>query len=616
MTDPIRVLAQARQALLRTQALYDLARSLMEASSEEEVLQRVVSAPTELLGVNRSVLIALDTESQVIRHFLVAGPGARYVQRPAWDELSTGLTGWVLRERQVAVSPQGYFDPRESPQVQLRRQQTHCGGIVVLPIEVGRAVCGTLTLIHAPQAGDFTDDEVAWLEALVYQAAAALDGQRHRRQLHGLAPFDPLTGLPSPVLAEDRLRQAVARSQVSRLPFALMRVNIDHLTQINSRHARAVGDELLVQVARRLEQAVRPPNTVARLHGDEFLLLVENLHGEQGVFPAMNPVMNAFREPFTVGEHRLSVTASTGVAVFPFDGQDAQALQQHAGLALQTARRSGGAAAARFAQDPRAHPEMPGRIAAALQGAVDRHELSVVYQPQFGPQQQLTGFEALLRWKHDHLGLVSPDVFIPVAEASGLIVPLGEWVLRSACEQLRAWLGQSRLPLRMAVNVSQVQLRQSGFVKMVGAALRETGVAPEHLELELTERVVMEHLGAAREQFQALRDLGVHLALDDFGAGQSSMRQLAHLPFDVLKLDRSFIHGMERDARAHQIACTLTELGHSMGMEVVVEGIETPEQLRLALQMGCDRTQGYLLGRPVPAEAARAWLSPGDEAAS
>ncbi|SMB91363.1 sensor domain-containing diguanylate cyclase [Deinococcus hopiensis] len=342
MDGPTRVLALARQALLRTQALYDLARTLTQAGSEDDVLHRVVSAPTTLLGVHRAVLITLNPEAELVRHFLVAGPGARYVQRPDWEELQGGLTGWALRERRVAVSPANYLDPRESPAVQARRQQTQCGGIVVLPLLLDGAVYGTLTVIHTPQAGDFSDDEVAWLEALTFQAMAALEGLRHaREQPQMAAPFDGLTGLPTALLADDRLRQAVARSRATHAPFALLLVDIGSLTEVNGRYGRASGDALLTQVAARLQDVVRPPNTVARRSGDGFMVLVEDLPGGSDARGVTALILGVFGAPFEVSGEALRVTASVGVALFPVDGTDPASLQQRAQVTLQQGKALG-----------------------------------------------------------------------------------------------------------------------------------------------------------------------------------------------------------------------------------------------------------------------------------
>ena len=357
MTDSLSVLARARQTLLRTQALYDLARTLMAAGSEEDVLQRTVSAPVELLGVNRSVLITLDSGQRAVQHFLVTGPGSRYVQRPSWDELMGGLTGWAVRERQVALSPTDYLDPREGPEAQERRRQTHCGAIVVLPLLVEGAVYGTLTVINTPQVPDFSDEEVAWLEALGFQLTTALEGLRRSQRPHPLQPFDALTGLPGPLLAEDRLRQAVFRSEVSGRPFALLLLNLDRLAWVNGQHGRAAGDELLVGVAARLREAVRPPDTVARPSGDEFLLLLEDLRDGRDLAAVVEMVTDVLCGPFSAGGERLTVTASVGGALYPTDGRDAAALGQHARSALEEAKRR----TRQAPQDPREPPGTPQR---------------------------------------------------------------------------------------------------------------------------------------------------------------------------------------------------------------------------------------------------------------
>ncbi|UQN09151.1 bifunctional diguanylate cyclase/phosphodiesterase [Deinococcus sp. QL22] len=610
MTEPHRVVARERQMLQRAQALYDMARTLTDGPTEEELLRRVVHTAVDVLGVNRAVLLILSEDLPHVDHFIVAGPGAVHVQRPAWQELATGLTGWVLRERRVARSPMGQDDPREGPEARQRRRETMCGDIVVLPIMMKARVFGTLTLINLPWGPSFTDDDVAWLEALVHQAAAAIQQERLIQQLQRHALFDARTGLPARPLANDRLRQSLWHARRSATSFALLLLQPDLPTDVHRASSAEFRDALAVQVTRRLQDLPATVSTLAHWDDETLMLIAEDVPDEHHAFRVVNQVMNAFAEPFTVPGTLapLHVTASVGVSMFPTDGQDVVALQKHAALALYNAKHAGGGSGARFSPTVTDQQRIAQQIAAALPGALERNELFLVYQPQLDAQRRLWGFEALLRWRHGTLGLVPPDVFIPVAERNGLILPLGEWVTRQACQQLHAWQSSGYENLHMAVNVSQLQLQQEDFIDQVEAALTASSLDGAQLELELTEQMVFQCSEAVRTKLAALRDLGVRLALDDFGVGHSSMQTLTQVSFDVLKLDQSFVRDLEGNARTQRIVKSIIDLAHDMDMTVVAEGVESAVQWQLTQALECDRTQGYLLSRPLAAEAIPAWM--------
>jgi len=613
MTEP-HGLTGERQTLQRAQALYDMARALTDGPSEEELLRRVVTTVVDVLGVNRAVLLTLGEDMPRVEHFVVAGAGAVHVQRPTWQELAAGLTGWVLRERRVARSPAGQDDPRESPEALQRRRETVCGDIVVLPIMMKARVFGTLTLINLPWGPSFKDDDVAWLEALVHQAAAAIQQERLIQKLQRHTLFDLRTGLPTRPLANDRIRQSLWYARRSATSFALLLLQPDPLCDAQSASSAQFRDALAVQVTRRLQDLPGAVSTLAHWDDETFLIIAEGVPDEHHAFRFVNQVMNAFAEPFTITEIStpLLVTASVGVSIFPMDGQDMVALQKHAALGLYNARHAGGGSAARFSPTVTDQERLAQQIAAALPGALERNELFLMYQPQLDAQRRFWGFEALLRWRHETLGLVPPDVFIPVAERNGLILSLGEWVTHQACRQLRAWQdsGYRGYPnLRVAVNVSQVQLQDPKFVEQVEAALRAANLNGGQLELELTEQMVFQYSEAVGAKLSALRELNVRLALDDFGVGHSSMQSLAQLPFDVLKLDQSFVRDLEGNARTQRIVKAIVDMAHDMEMMVVAEGVESAVQWQLTQALECDRTQGYLLSRPLMAEAVPAWLN-------
>ncbi|MEI6450810.1 MAG: EAL domain-containing protein [Actinomycetes bacterium] len=426
-----------------------------------------------------------------------------------------------------------------------------------------------------------------------------------------LAYEDGVTGLPNAALFRDRLRQAVTLARGERRGLAVAIVDLDRFKQVNDTLGRSGGDRLLRGVGRRLRKALDDGATVARVAADEFAVLLPAV-GEPDAAAVAESVLGALRRRCRIAGHDLYVNASVGLALYPSDAADAEALMRFATEAMQAQKRHGGSGWRLYDESMSRRAVERLRLESRLHLALERHEFVVYYQPLVGGADgRLVGLEALVRWQDPEHGLVPPGAFIPIAEETGLIVPLGEGVLAAACGQMAAWVAEGLEPGRVAVNLSARQFRQQDLVEVVERALARSGLPPRMLELEITESTAMDDAGFTREVLGRLRGLGVHSALDDFGSGYSSLSQLSTLPFDVLKIDRAFVAGIGRRSSEAAIVRAVIALGHELGLTVVAEGVETPEELAFVREHGCDQVQGFLFSRPLPAEEAAVLVARG-----
>lgn len=421
--------------------------------------------------------------------------------------------------------------------------------------------------------------------------------------------YDRLTGLPNRSQFYQQLNAAVARALRHNGRLAVLFIDLDRFKNINDTLGHDLGDDLLKEVAARLRALVRGSDGVARLGGDEFVVLLESLeHAEDAALVAQK-ILAALAQPFNLGGRELSLSASIGVSAFPDDGLDSSSLLKNADIALYRAKAQGKNIFQLYSAQMNSHTVERLSLETDLRRALDRQELALHYQPKIELRSgRVLGVEALVRWQHPERGLISPATFIPLAEETGLIGPISEWVLARACAQCRAWLDQGLPPLRMAVNLSAVQLARGDLLRQVAEALEQSGLDPGALELEITESTVMENAARAREVLHQLKARGIGLAIDDFGTGYSSLGYLKRLPIDSVKIDRSFVSGLPADADDAAITQAVIAMAHSLGLRVVAEGVETEAQLAFLRHQGCDEAQGYLLGHPLPAEALADFL--------
>ncbi|MEW6545024.1 MAG: EAL domain-containing protein [Nitrospirota bacterium] len=417
-----------------------------------------------------------------------------------------------------------------------------------------------------------------------------------------LTSYDSLTDLPNRVLFRDRLEQALAQAKRHRQFVGLLILDLDRFRLMNDTLGHRAGDVLLREVAKRLLRCARDGDTVARFDGDEFAIILTGLHSPQEASSVAQHLLETVSEPAPIEGSDVYVTASIGIALYPSDTTDPDGLIQLADTAMCQAKALGGHVARFYTADMNAKALERLNLETGLRKALDRHEFLVHYQPQIDlTSGRVIGLEALARWRHPVLGLIPPTQFIPIAEETGLIVPIGHWVLWTACLQTQAWRAMGVPPLRIAVNLSARQFQHQDVAALVSQVLQETGLDPHCLELELTESMVMQNVEESIATLRALKALGVHLSIDDFGTGYSSLNYLAQLPVDTLKIDQSFVRDLPADPQAAMIASTIIALAHSLNLKVIAEGVET-EQQEAALRAGqCFVMQGYRFGRPVPA---------------
>ncbi len=417
-----------------------------------------------------------------------------------------------------------------------------------------------------------------------------------------LADFDPLTGLPNRRLLRDRSTQLLAAAEREGSEMALVFLDLDHFKRVNDSLGHSVGDELLCAVAQRLATVVRKVDTLARLGGDEFIIALPGIHAS-GAAEVACRLLEVCAAPFVVGGHDLTITLSLGISLFPVDGRDFETLLRNADAAMYKAKDAGRNAFRFYSSEMNVATLRHLLMESGLRRGLGAREFVLHYQPLVHIESGVTvGVEALIRWQNPELGLIPPDQFIHVAEDIGLINPIGEWVLREACRQIRAWQDAGLPPLVVAVNVSPLQFRQAGFVDTVASALATSGLDARFLELELTERTVMQDAELTLGTLSALNIMGVELALDDFGTGYSSLAYLKRFPVGKLKIDRSFVRDLEVDPDDRAIASTILSMGRSLRLKVLAEGVETGEQCEILRGMGCELVQGYHFSRPLPPE--------------
>ena len=427
--------------------------------------------------------------------------------------------------------------------------------------------------------------------------------QQREAQVDRLEKFDPVTELPNRPQFEHRLSRAVASANATGQSLSVLFISLDQFKKVNDSLGHGPGDSLLREFAERLQRIPRT-DMVARFGNDEFALLQTQTNGRDDVVETIEWLYQVLKFAFDLPGHELYATASVGVSLFPFDGDDSQTLLKNAGAALYKAKRAGGANYQFYTSDM--HDLATRRLALEtnLHRAIQNHEFLIHYQPRVSVDSlAITGVEALVRWQHPQLGLVAPSEFIPLAEDTGLIVPIGEWVLRQACEQNGRWLDQGFAPIQMAVNISARQFHDQNLSHTVIRILRESGMSPGQLELELTESSIMQNPEFAAAVLRHWKNLGINVSIDDFGTGFSSLASLKRLPIDALKIDKSFVRDAQSDADDGAIVVAIITLAHNLRLKVVAEGVETEAQLRFLQSLRCDEIQGYFFSKPRPAGA-------------
>lgn len=446
-------------------------------------------------------------------------------------------------------------------------------------------------LLHEPSVG-----------AIVLNYRDVSLRKQQEKQLEYRAYYDSLTGLPNRLLFRDRLVNSLAAARRNRCGVAVMYLDVDHFKLVNDGLGHSFGDLLLADISRRLFQALRASDTISRIGGDEFSILLPEVTSMEAVAGVARKILDSLAKPFRVDGHELFVTASIGISCYPADGDDAETLLRCADAAMYRSKELGRNQAQLFTASMNERYVRRLALEQQLHHAVERGELELWYQPIYDrARRRIVSLEALLRWRDPARGLVQPAEFISLAEETGMIIPIGEWVIQTACRQLREWHVQGLDDVRMAVNISAVQLQQRDLVDVVRNALEEHSLAPHLLELEITESAAMQSFDLTMKVLRELRALGVGVAVDDFGTGQSSLTYLKHFPIDTVKIDKEFMQDVTSDETAAAIVSYVINLAHTLGLKVIAEGVETEEQYTFLRHYACDQMQGYLFSKPLPA---------------
>ena len=432
------------------------------------------------------------------------------------------------------------------------------------------------------------------------------------RQLIKVSQYDGITGLPNRLLFSDRLKQAIVRARSDNTLLAVVVVGLDRFMLINETLGQPVGDQLLRAVAQRLESCVRASDTVARFGGDEYILMLTDLHSVEEVNAALEVLRNALAEPFAIGKQEIFISSAIGICMYPYDGTSDEALIKHANTAMHHAKQMGEGHYKFYAEEMNLAASEWLQLENELRHALKREEFALHYQPQYTiDDNRLVGVEALIRWQHPQHGLISPAKFLPILEKTGLIVPVGEWVFREACRQYQAWRAAGLEVGAVSINLSVRQFGSDGLLSMMEKVLAEEGLDPRHdeIRLEVTEHLVIEDFTTTIELLRQLRGMGFHSAIDDFGTGYASLHYLTRFPVSSLKIDRTFISRLDSNESDAKLVKAIIAMAHSLGLGVTAEGVETGEQLDFLRRHQCDEAQGYLLSKPCPAdEIGRAFL--------
>jgi diguanylate cyclase (GGDEF)-like protein len=438
--------------------------------------------------------------------------------------------------------------------------------------------------------------------------------KRAEEKIKHLAYHDALTGLPNRNLLENRLATALTQAHRKSHMLALLYLDLDRFKRVNDGVGRAFGDQVLQRVAERLTSIVRQAGTIARVGGDEFAVLLPEISRAEDAAQVAERILEGLRPPLVLGGSQVHPTTSMGIAFYPNDAEEPDTLLRNADIAMYNAKEQGRDNYQLYSLGMRALNPDPLTLESDLRCALERDQFVVYYQPQVCvADSQIVGVEALVRWQHPDRGLMLPTEFIPVAEESGLIVPLGEWVLRTACAQASAWHEAGLSPIRVAVNLSARQFQQRDLVEVVGRVLKDTGLDPRFLQLEITESVAMHDIDFTSRVLVNLKDMGIQIAIDDFGTGHSSLNYLKRLPIDDVKIDQSFVRDVITDPNDAAIVGSIVAMTHELNLKLVAEGVETEEQLDFLKDRRCDVVQGFLFSKPMPADAVEQIIARGTD---
>ncbi|MBV9461712.1 MAG: EAL domain-containing protein [Bradyrhizobium sp.] len=585
--------------------------AIMRAKSRSELFELVCESVAQGAKFTSTCIALARSDSDYLDLVAVAGPTAESTRRVRLSRNADhpegrGLSGTAFRSKEPCISNDYLSDARGIAFHPIVRSDGAKSG-AAFPLKVGGDIVGIMLFLSA-ERHTFTPEFAELLQRLADNVSFALDNfdradEKHRadERIEYLASHDSLTGLPNREMFNGLLRHSIDGARRHDRPFALLFIDLDRFKIINDSLGHDAGDMLLVEVANRLRRALRADDVVARLGGDEFVVILTEASDRADVARIAGGLLALLSEPMHIGGHECHSSASIGIAIFPDNGSDAPTLTKSADLAMYLAKEDGKNSFRFSSGEVKAQSIERLKLETELRRALERQQFSLQYQPKIDMESgQITGVEALLRWSHPQLGQVTPAQFIPLAEETGLIVPIGRWVLNQACMQNMAWQRRGLRPVSMAVNLSPRQFADEHLLNDIDEALLASGMSPVLLQLEVTESMVMRNVARAVRLLDAIQSRGIRLAIDDFGTGYSSMSLMKQFPIDTIKIDRSFVRDLPRDSEDQAIAQAIISMGKALGMTVVAEGVETAAQQAFLRDHHCDEMQGYLFSKPVP----------------
>ena len=605
----------AQQRLTRALILLSKCNStLIRASNEQDLLVNICQLAIDVGGYRMAwVGFAQNDVTKSVYPVAQAGSGDEYLDSVdiSWanTERGFGPVGTAIREKIAIVNQDVLNNPLFTP---WRNAALNCGfqSSIALPLIVNNKVLGAL-VIYASEPYAFNQEEVSLLEELANDLAFGIETLRMRvkhnaaeKKIEYLAYHDPLTGLPNRRLLKDRFTYAVNANQ-GQSGIGVLFLDLDNFKQVNDSLGHNYGDRFLVAVAARLQQVIGNKNAIlSRQGGDEFVILLTNVRNVTIIEEITQQIINAFIEPINIDGYMLNTSFSIGISRYPADGKEFDSLLKQADSALAYAKELGRNTYQFFSEKMNSNMLEYIQLQEKLRIALKNDEFQLHYQPQIDAANgQIIGVEALIRWQHPEQGMIPPGKFIPVAERSGLIIPIGEWVLNEACRQAVLWSESYNIPsLILAVNLSALQFKRGDLVETVTQALNSSGLPANQLELELTETVMLHDIDIVKTTLYSLKKLGVRLSIDDFGTGYSCLSYLKQLAVDKLKIDQSFIRDMAEDSDDAAIVKAIIQLGHTLDLKVIAEGVEKEDQLALLRTYNVDEIQGYLISRPLTAQ--------------
>ncbi len=595
--------------LARTQALHSISESIHRADNLDALMQEVVETTREATKADWAILYKIDFEEEIVEHVVTSEHKQNPLKRLSFEQLKDVLTGWSIQHQQIIYLDKDSDDEREHPDVKARRLSLGFGSIIVAPLLYQNKALGVMALINHVDGEKFSDTDIQMVQQVSNQASLALAQHQLLQKTEYQAYHDIVTGLPNRFLFEDRLKQTLAHAKRYDNHFAVLFLDLDGFKNVNDTLGHDAGDLLLQEVATRLHNLIRESDTLARMGGDEFAIILDKLSNPDDAIRIAQDYRQVLQKSFHIDGTSLFINGSIGVSVYPTDGQDTTTLVKHADTAMYEAKSLGKNRVQSFTQVLADRTRERLELETHLRSAVENNTFQLYYQPKIDLfTGQCIGSEALIRWIDPVLGFIPPDKFISIAEETGLITPLGDWIVDEACRQTKLWHEQGLL-VTTAVNISSVQFKHHNFVHKIQQALNNHNLEAHYLELEVTESMIMQDVNMVIQHLNQLRKLDVSIAIDDFGTGYSSLSYLQKLPLDYIKIDRSFVDEMDKLEHQKNLVQTIIALANNFKLKVIAEGVENEAQLQLLKAMGCQTAQGYYFSKPLSADEATSTMA-------